>query len=94
MSISRLGPLPLVFIRWRDAHALAANWTSDEEYTQDLADPSLLLCESVGFLIEDTENHLAFCRDWTAGHRGGVMILPREMVVELVRLDPQPKKRG
>jgi hypothetical protein len=87
-------PGPLVAVYWQDATA-ASHWEDEWKPGGKTA-----LCISVGWLVEDTEQHITLVRDVADAHdaesriSGGKAVIPKAWVCEVVKQAerrPKPK---
>lgn len=78
----------MVEVVWDDASELTAGWTDTLERTE----PALAL--SVGFLIQQTKDHIVIAMDLDAeGHHNGRSQIPAGMVKRIKVLRPPDKRK-
>lgn len=82
-------PFSPVLIEWEDSAQPSSAWG----WVDELSDPAPVLCQTVGFLVKETERCLVLALsigDATSERpqANGVMQIPRSAVVRLTSLAP------
>ena len=78
---------PLVLIKWEDSAQPVAAW----QYISDIDDPSVVECQSVGFLVHDDDTVKMLAPnvgdlDGEHAQASGVFRIPTRCVTEIRRL--------
>ena len=81
------GVWPLVIVEWQDSSQPVGTW----QWADDYAEPEIVVCKSVGYLIGDTETAVALAPNLGDVTRdriqaSGIMRIPRKAVVRIDRL--------
>jgi tRNA U34 5-methylaminomethyl-2-thiouridine-forming methyltransferase MnmC len=82
-------PYPCVLVEWEDSAQPSSAWS----WVDELSDSVPVLCQTVGFLVKETERCLVLALsigDATSERpqANGVMQIPRSAVVHLTSLAP------
>jgi len=68
---------PVIKINWRDANT--ENGWQGKESASKLA---LMLCDSVGFLLEETDEFFKIAQSINDGEYGDVTVIPKNQIIK------------
>lgn len=70
-----------VFLKWIDP-AISSGWEPISKYDK----PEFPICETVGFLLKETDAYLVVAFTHADGDVNGVLVLPRPALISMERL--------
>jgi hypothetical protein len=69
----------MIYVRWTDS-ALSPEWMEIDK------EAGTLYVESIGYLVFECEDHIEIAENLTHTHKGGVMAIPKSVIIEIKNL--------